>query len=78
VEDLDRQVLALLTEDLASLLLEDLARAVVGVDHVVADVELHYGDFGDEVLDLLVDALLRNSSFLLLGLQVAVHEVDLL
>jgi len=51
---------------------------VVWVDNVVADVELHHDDFGDEVLDLLVDALLRNRSFLLLGLQVAVHEVDLL
>jgi hypothetical protein len=78
VEDLDRQVLAVLAEDLASLLLEDLARAVVGIDDVVADVELHHGHLGDEVLDLLVDGLLRNSSFLLLGLQVAVHEVDLL
>jgi hypothetical protein len=61
VEDLDRQVLTLLTEDLASLLLEDLARAVVRVDDVVADVELDYCDFDFKVLDLLVDALLRNS-----------------
>jgi hypothetical protein len=78
VEDLDRQVLAPLAEDLASLLLEDLARAVVGIDDVVADVEFDDGNLGDEVLDLLVDALLRNRSFLLLGLQVAVYEVDLL
>jgi hypothetical protein len=78
VQDLDREVLALLAEDLAGLLLEDLARPVMGVDDVVADVELDRGNVGDEVLDLLVDALLRNRSFLLLGLQVSVHEVDLL
>jgi hypothetical protein len=78
VQDLDRQVLALLAEDLARLLLEDLASPVVGIDDVVADVEFDDGNLGDEVLDLLVDALLRNRSFLLLGLQVAVHEVDFL
>jgi len=78
VQDLDRQILALLAEDLARLLLEDLASPVVGIDDVVADVEFDDGNLGDEVLDLLVDALLRNRSFLLLGLQVAVHEVDLL
>jgi hypothetical protein len=78
VQDLDRQILALLAEDLARLLLEDLASPVVGIDDVVADVEFDDGNLGDEVLDLLVDALLRNRSFLLLGLQVAVHEVDFL
>jgi hypothetical protein len=63
VEDLDRQVLALLAEDLACFLLEDLARTVVGIDDVVADVELdnRYFDFDFKVLDLLVDALLRNN-----------------
>ena len=48
VEDLDREVLALLAEHLLLLLLEDLARAVVRVDDVVADLEL-------DVLDLAVD-----------------------
>jgi hypothetical protein len=43
VEDLDRQVLAVLAEDLARVLLEDLARTVVGIDDVVADVELDVG-----------------------------------
>ena len=45
VEDLDREVLALLAEDLLLLLLEDLAGAVVRIDDVVADLEL-------DVLDL--------------------------
>jgi CBS domain-containing protein len=38
VQDLDRQVLALLAEDLALLLLDDRPRPVVGIDHLVADV----------------------------------------
>jgi hypothetical protein len=38
VEDLDRQVLALLAEDRLHLLLDDLAGPVVGVDHVVVDL----------------------------------------
>jgi hypothetical protein len=38
VQDLDRQVLALLSEDLALLLLDDRPRPVVGIDHLVADV----------------------------------------
>jgi hypothetical protein len=78
VQDLDREVLALLAEDLPALLLEDLACPVMGVDDVVADVEFDDRDLDFKVLDLLVDALLRNRSFLLLGLQVSVHEVDLL
>jgi len=57
VEDLDGEVLALLTEDLLGLLLEDLAGPVMGIDDVVADFELDAlrlnGDL--EVLDLLFD-----------------------
>jgi len=57
VEDLDREVLLLLTEDLLALLFEDLAGPVMGIDDVVADLELDQlrldGDL--EVLDLLFD-----------------------
>jgi hypothetical protein len=60
VEDLDREVLAALAEDLARFLLEDLAGPVVRIDDVVADVELDLRGFVDEVLDLLVDGRLRN------------------
>jgi hypothetical protein len=57
VKDLDGQVLALLAEDLLDLLLQDLARSVVWVDHVVPDL---VGDVGNltgyfEVRDLLLD-----------------------
>ena len=38
VQDLDRQVLALLSENLALFLLDDRSRPVVGIDHLVADV----------------------------------------
>jgi len=57
VEDLDGEVLLLLAEDLLGFLLEDLARPVMGVDDVVADLELdQLGLDGDlEVLDLLFD-----------------------
>jgi hypothetical protein len=40
VEDLDREVLALLTEDLLLCLLENLAGTVMWVDDVVAELEL--------------------------------------
>jgi hypothetical protein len=40
VEDLDREVLAALTEDLLLLLSEDLARPVVWIDDAVAYLEL--------------------------------------
>jgi hypothetical protein len=55
VEDLDREVLALLAEYLPALLLEDLAGPVVRVDDVVTDLELDVLDLtGDlEVLELL-------------------------
>jgi hypothetical protein len=52
VEDLDRQVLTHLTEDVLVLLLDDLARPVVGIDHVVADLEVDALDLAYE-LDLL-------------------------
>jgi hypothetical protein len=40
VEDLDRQVLALLPHQLLGLLLEHLAGPVVGIDDLVAHLEL--------------------------------------
>jgi hypothetical protein len=56
VEDLDRQVLALLAEHLLHLLLEDLAGPVMGVDDVIADLVLDLrrltGDL--EILDFLL------------------------
>ena len=39
VQDLNRQVLALLAEDGALLLFDDRPRAVMGVDHLLADLE---------------------------------------
>jgi hypothetical protein len=54
VEDLDGEVLALLTEDLLDLFLEDLAGAVMRIDDVVADLEPDVFDLGAlEILDLL-------------------------
>jgi len=52
VEDLDGQVLALLAEYLLLLLLENLTRAVVRVDDVVAQLELDVLDFALDLLDL--------------------------
>jgi hypothetical protein len=55
MKDLDGEVLARLTEDLLLLLLDDLTRAMVRVDHVVADLEVDAlrlaGDL--EILQLL-------------------------
>jgi hypothetical protein len=64
VEDLDGEVLALLTEHLAGLLLQDLAGAVMGVDDVVAEFELDVLDLdGDlEVLEQLLFDLVGNGS----------------
>jgi hypothetical protein len=54
VQDLDREVLALLAEDLLLLLLEDLAGPVVGIDDVVPDLERDALGFNRlEVLQLL-------------------------
>jgi hypothetical protein len=58
VEDLDGEVLTLLTEHLLALLLQDLAGAMMGVDDVVAELEL-------DVLDL---ALLEGLEKLLFDL----------
>ena len=49
MEDLDGEVLASLTEDLLVLLLDDLARAVVGVDDVVTELELDVLDLTDDL-----------------------------
>jgi hypothetical protein len=57
VEDLDRQVLAGLPEDLLLLLLEDLAGAVVRIDDVVADLEVDA--LGLDDLQVLDDLLFR-------------------
>jgi hypothetical protein len=66
VEDLDGEVLPLLTEDLLDLFLEDLAGAVMGVDDVVPDLEPDVLDLGAfEVLDLLCFDCLGNGALLL-------------
>jgi hypothetical protein len=51
VKDLDREVLALLAEDLLDLLIQHLARAVVRVDDVVAELELD--ELGRGTLDVV-------------------------
>jgi hypothetical protein len=48
MKDLDREVLALLAEDVLLFLLDDLTRAVVRIDHVVTDGEI-------DALDLAAD-----------------------
>ena len=53
MKDLDRQVLALLPEDLLLFLLEDLSRTVVRVNDVVTDLEIDALGLDDKVLDLL-------------------------
>jgi len=67
VEDLDGEVLALLTEDLLVLLLDDLARAVVGIDDVVAELEIDVlGNALDvEVLEQILFADIGDGSVLL-------------
>jgi hypothetical protein len=69
VEDLDHEVLAPFAEDLHLLLLEDLAGAVVGIDHMVAELELDALDLGDnlEVLDQLCFDYLGNVVLLRCG-----------
>jgi hypothetical protein len=49
MEDLDGQILAALAEDLLLFLLDHLARPVVGVDDVVADLKI---DVDELALDL--------------------------
>src|SRR4051794_12599697 len=58
MEDLDREVLALVAEHFLDFLLDDLARPVMGVDHVVADLVL---DLRDLDLYLEVGGLLLDS-----------------
>jgi len=60
VEDLDGEVLPLLAEDLLLLLLEDLARPVVGVDDVVADLVLLLRRLTLEDLDCLLPLCFGN------------------
>jgi hypothetical protein len=50
VQDLDRQVLTLLAEDLLLLLLQDLAGAVVRIDDLVADLIVDMRRLAREVL----------------------------
>jgi len=54
VEDLDRQILPALAEDLLLLLLHHLAGPMMGIDHVVADLEVDVLDLAldDEIFDL--------------------------
>jgi len=60
VEDLDREVLALLAEDLLRFLLEDLPCPVVGVDDVVAYVVLLVRRLTLEDLDCLLPLCFGN------------------
>jgi hypothetical protein len=63
VEDLDREVLTLLAEHDPLLLLQDLARAVMGIDDAVAQLELDVLelDLGRlEVLNQLIVGVLGN------------------
>jgi hypothetical protein len=71
VKDLDRQVLALGAEALPHLTLHDLAGAVVGVDHLVADLVLDLRRLASdlEVLDLLLPGCFGNDVLLV------VHQV---
>jgi hypothetical protein len=65
VEDLDREVLAYLAEDVLLLLLDHLAGPVMGVDHVIADLEVDVLDLALDLEVLDVDGCLGNrvSSF---------------
>jgi hypothetical protein len=62
VEDLDREVVALLAEDLLGLLLDDPAGPVVRVDDGVADLEVDALRLGKQVLvkDLDVSSCVGN------------------
>jgi hypothetical protein len=50
VQDLDREVLALLAEDLLGLLLDDPARSVMRIDDRVADLEVDALGLGEKIL----------------------------
>jgi hypothetical protein len=65
MKDLDREVLALLTEHHFLFLLEDLAGTVVGVHDAVAEFEIDvYVLDGLEVLGQLIVGLVRNGVLL--------------
>src|SRR4029453_10471976 len=91
MKDLDRQVLALLAEHLLHLLLEDLASPMMGVDDLVADLvdgrlpidvevldELLFQHCVADVVPLLRCQAAQSSAPSISGLQITVHEVDLL
>jgi len=67
VKDLDGEVLALLTEDLLVLLLDDLAGPVMRIDNVVTEIELDVLDLADdfEVLEKLLFGGIGDGSVLL-------------
>jgi hypothetical protein len=52
VEDLDREVLAAFAEDLHLLLLDDLAGTVMGVDDVVAELEVDALDLARRLYEI--------------------------
>jgi hypothetical protein len=60
VEDLDRQVLTLLAEDLLLLLLQDLAGAVVRIDDLVADLVVDVRRLALELLDVVLPICLAD------------------
>jgi hypothetical protein len=60
VEDLDREVLAYLAEDVLLLLLDHLARPVMGIDDVVTDLEVDVLDLALDLEVLDVDGCLGN------------------
>jgi hypothetical protein len=64
VEDLDRQVLALLAEDLLLLLLEDLPGSMMRVDDLVTDlvIDVRRLALDVEILDALVPIWLANGA----------------
>jgi hypothetical protein len=90
VEDLDGEVLLDLTQDVLVLLLDDLAGPVMRVDDVVTDGEVDALDLAADVqvfelVGIGADGALLGRvgpvgppTGLSLGLQVTVHEVDLL
>src|SRR5215210_4284447 len=91
MQDLDGQVLALLPEHLLLLLLEDQARPMMGVHDLVADLvdgrlpidvevldELLFQHCVADVVPLLRCQAAQSSAPSFSGLQITVHEVDLL
>jgi hypothetical protein len=81
VQDLDGEVLALLTEHLAPLLLEDLTGPVVRIHDVVTELELDVLDraVGEILQQLLFDGFFGDDVLLAeLRLQVSIDEVDFL